>query len=174
MPATLLCDRLCSIHGRRKYLQPVRTSGQILFICRDCDIERKRRRRALQRSLTLQRLASHLASAAADRLELRLQSLVRSCGGWERLVAELPIGLRARVAVRLADGVAELRSRAEQAANEGEAAAKQGARDPLVIAAAVELLLQLTPGDLRPVLERLTIRARTQRQPKYSGDGDGV
>jgi hypothetical protein len=48
------------------------------------------------------------------------------------------------------------------------------ARDPAAIAAASEMFLALRPIELRPILERLTLRAQDLRSNVMHGSGEGI
>ena len=66
--------------------------------------------------------------------------MARSCGGWERLLADLPAVDRARLAVKLADAADDLRRRSDQAAARASMAVKDASRDPGCIQAAAQIL----------------------------------
>lgn len=78
----------------------------------------------------------------ADAAELRLclSALLRSWGGFEKLIAEFPAEERARLALRLAEGAAELEARAREEERRKVEAVKSASKDLGVVAAAAEIL----------------------------------
>lgn len=178
-PSRVRCIRC----GSRKVLRfTVRRSG-VEPDCLVCKAQRERSRRAAVSVAKYRGLVGKALARDALRVSQVLSSLIRACGGFEGLARRLAgePGTAAELIVKLSAAQAELDKRAAEQSraalaqrSAGRAAARAGARDAATVAACVEVLAELQPVELRPVLERLTLRARTNRARQLLGDGDGI
>lgn len=162
--------RTCPIHGNPLHLRRQGAHRPLRWECRPCRIEEKRLYRARQRTRVCRTGVPKLLRAEAARVLSRAEDIARRCGGWQRLIEALPPGQAAQLVLKFASAHDELKLRAD----ESEAFISEAARDRATIAAAVELLLQLPPSELSPIIHRLIIRARDRRAILLCGNGDGV
>jgi hypothetical protein len=166
--------RQCPIHRTSMKLRrqgPSRPPGWWCPECQRLACRRYRERRGQRRIASLVKGACR---AEADRAVQLADMLMRHFGGWERLLAAIPPPKAAELAIRLSAAENELRARSIEAQRKNQAAVASAVRDPATVAAAVEVVVNLEPVELRSVLERLYLRARTNRARKCAGDGDGI
>ena len=108
--------------------------------CMECHAAACRSSRRHLRERHTDALASRLLSSDAKRVLAIAHALAVSCGGWERLLNDLPAVERARLAVKMRSASEVLAARAAESASRSAAAVRAGAADPGVIAAAAQLL----------------------------------
>lgn len=127
---------LCAIHGVAKVLRLHGHGSRRVLRCPRCerDAGKRFRERHLKRQL------DRVLRAEALQVRDCFVGLLKSWGGWERLIAGLPGEERARLALKLAEGSAELEARAREEERKKVEAVKSASKDVGVVAAAAEIL----------------------------------
>jgi len=167
------CDtpaRICPIHHVPKRLRRHGHGDRLVARCYRCEREAAKRCRKRH----LRRQTAGLLRSDARYVAGILTAMRRSWGSLDSLLEGMPIQQRLPMMGKLAIAIEELNERARAAHAVDQAALKQGAKNWAMIATANQLLLELRPAELRPILERLILRARDRRWMNWTGDGDGV
>lgn len=165
MPADVHGSAWCPIHRCDKHLHRQGPGRAQRYRCQAC--RAAYRKRVLERREA--RLRRSVLQSDSEAVLQRADALAAAVGGWSVLLERLSADQATALAVKLAGAADELRQRAESI----PAAVSQAAQDRATVAAAAELLLAMQPIALRPVLERLTLRARDKRGLHYA-DGGGI